>query len=413
MPTNSSKALAAAAITVAATANAVLPLVAREEITQVLQPRGTDFEMFQGLMVGLSCVAIVIGPLLLRGRRLRTVLRWGFGVTALTNALLAFTDLEWAPLLLRGVIGLAYGLALPLGQFVLSGINVSPSERVRLFTLNINLIRLALMLLPLLGSALLLLSGTVEALFWALSLISLSAFLLAPGLVPAGGRLQGLPEQPPHLPAKARLTALADALLILIGRGVYALVLILISARQPTHGGSLGMSLVFTVPFALAGLAAGTVPYRLSANRSGLLLLWLPLLMLAGVMAVPSSGPGSSLILLVALVGLIGLPLSFAPGQFIAQWPDAASRQWANVITILLMALPLALGPWLYSSLETLATGSGLGGPEPVAMARIFLLLCLPLLLVLQLLWQRAVIPNLLQRERDPDQADMAQGNKA
>ena len=135
--------------------------------------------------------------------------------------------------------------------------------------------------------------------------------------------------------------------------------------------------------------------------------------MLAGVMAVPSSGPGSSLILLVALVGLIGLPLSFAPGQFIAQWPDAASRQWANVITILLMALPLALGPWLYSSLETLATGSGLGGPEPVAMARIFLLLCLPLLLVLQLLWKRAVIPNLLQRERDPDQADMAQGNKA
>jgi len=177
-------------------------------------------------MVGLSCVAIVSGPLLLRGRRLRTVLRWGFGVTALTNALLAFTDLEWAPLLLRGVIGLAYGLALPLGQFVLSGINVSPSERVRLFTLNINLIRLALMLLPLLGSALLLLSGSVEALFWALSLISLSAFLLAPGLVPAGGRLQGLPEQPPHLPAKARLTALADALLILIGRGVYALVLI-------------------------------------------------------------------------------------------------------------------------------------------------------------------------------------------
>ena len=87
MPTNSSKALAAAAITVAATANAVLPLVAREEITQVLQPRGTDFEMFQGLMVGLSCVAIVIGPLLLRGRRLRTVLRWGFGVTTLTNAL--------------------------------------------------------------------------------------------------------------------------------------------------------------------------------------------------------------------------------------------------------------------------------------------------------------------------------------
>jgi len=413
MPTNSSKALAAAAITVAATANAVLPLVAREEITQVLQPRGTDFEMFQGLMVGLSCVAIVIGPLLLRGRRLRTVLRWGFGVTALTNALLAFTELEWEPLLLRGVIGLAYGLALPLGQFVLSGINVSPSERVRLFTLNINLIRLALMLLPLLGSALLLLSGSVEALFWALSLISLSAFLLAPGLVPAGGRLQGLPEQPPHLPAKARLTALADALLILIGRGVYALVLILISARQPTHGGSLGMSLVFTVPFALAGLTAGTVPYRLSANRSGLLLLWLPLLMLAGVMAVPSSGPGSNLILLMALVGLIGLPLSFAPGQFIAQWPDPASRQWANVITILLMALPLALGPWLYSSLETLATGSGLGRPEPVAMARIFLLLCLPLLLVLQLLWKRAVIPNLLQRERDPDQADMAQGNKA
>lgn len=413
MPSNTSKALAAAAITVAATANAVLPLVAREEITQVLHPRGTDFDTFQGLTVGLSCLAIVSGPLLLRGRRLRTVLRWGFGVTTLTNALLAVTDLEWAPLVLRGVIGLAYGLALPLGQFVLSGLNVSPNERVRLFTLNINLIRLALMLLPLLGSALLLLSGTVEALFWALSLISLGAFLVAPRLVPSGSRLQGLPQQPPHLPTTARLTALADALLILIGRGVYSLVLILISARQLTHGGSLGISLVFTLPFALAGLAAGVVPYRLRANLSGLLLLWLPLLMLAGVMAVPSSGPGSGLILLVALVGLIGLPLSFAPGQFIAQWPDPASRQWANVITILLMALPLALGPWLYSSLEALATGTGLGEPEPLAMARIFLLLCLPLLLPLQLLWQRAVIPNLLQRERSQPQPDNAQGSKA
>ena len=161
------------------------------------------------------------------------------------------------------------------GQFVLSGINVSPSERVRLFTLNINLIRLALML-PVARQCLAAPQWHFEALFWALSLISLSAFLVAPGLVPAGGRLQGLPEQPPHLPAKARLTALADALLILIGRGVYALVLILISARQLTHRGSLGMSLVFTVPFALAGLAAGTVPYRLSANRSGLLLLGCP-----------------------------------------------------------------------------------------------------------------------------------------
>lgn len=413
MPTNTSKALAAAAITVAASANAVLPLVAREEITHLLQPRGTNFDAFQGLTVFVSCVAIVSGPLLLRGRRLRTVLRWGFGVTTLTNALLAFTGLAWAPLLLRGVIGLAYGLALPLGQFVLSGLNVTPGERVRLFTLNINLIRLALMLLPLLGSALLLLSGTVVALFWALSLISLSAFLLAPGLVPAGSRLQGLPQQPPKLPAAARLTALADALLILTGRGVYALVLILISARQLTHGGSLGLSLVFTVPFTLAGLAAGVVPYRLSATRSSLLLLWLPLLTLAGVMAVPLNGPGSGLILLVALVGLIGLPLSFAPGQFIAQWPDAASRQWANVLTILLMALPLALGPWLYSNLEVMAAGSSQAGPEPMAMARAFLLVCLPLLLLLQLLWQRAVIPNLLQPERGLAQADNAQGSKA
>lgn len=141
MPTNTSKALAAAAITVAASANAVLPLVAREEITHLLQPRGTNFDTFQGLTVFVSCMAIVSGPLLLRGRRLRTVLRWGFGVTTLTNALLAFTGLAWAPLLLRGVIGLAYGLALPLGQFVLSGLNVTPGERVRLFTLNINLIR--------------------------------------------------------------------------------------------------------------------------------------------------------------------------------------------------------------------------------------------------------------------------------
>ncbi|QEY32325.1 hypothetical protein EVJ50_08930 [Synechococcus sp. RSCCF101] len=398
MPSHTSRALAAATITVAANANAVLPLVAREEITEHLRHAGAGFNAFQSTTVVLSCLTLVAGPLLLRGRRLRTVLRWGFGVMALANALLALTALEWAPLPLRGVIGLAYGLVVPLGQFVLSGLSVSPAERVRLFTLNINLIRLALVLLPLLGSLLLLVGGNAVVLFWALTLIALTACLLAPGLVPTDARLQGLPPRAPRLPPAARLTALADALLILIGRGVYALALILISARQPGHGGALSLSLVFTVPFALAGLAAGVVPRRLEATQSGLLLLWLPLLVLAGVMAVPSQGAASGLILLVALVGLIGLPLSFAPGQFIAQWPDAASRQWANVITILLMTLPLSLGPWLYSSLEGLAGGlSGPAWPEPQAMATAFLLLCLPLLLLLQRLWRRAVIPDLLR----------------
>ncbi len=70
---------------------------------------------------------------------------------------------------------------------------------------------------------------------------------------------------------------------------------------------------------------------RLAAPLSGLLGLWLPVLLCCVLLGGVTTVEGPATLLAVALVGWIGLPITFAPGQLISLWPTAGGRQVANL----------------------------------------------------------------------------------
>jgi hypothetical protein len=204
--------------------------------------------------------------------------------------------------------------------------------------------------------------------------------------------VQATPLAELPLPSLRRRMAWVDAVLIVMPQALYAVLLVWLSRAAGSEDRYLLLSLVFTIPYAAVGIFSLGLARRLPAAWSGLLGLWLPVLLCGVLLGGVSRVEGPAALLGVALVGWIGLPITFAPGQMISQWPTAAGRQVANLGVILLMTLPLSLGPSLSGVVL------GIGEPSP-RKALVLCLLSLPLLLWLQRAWQNRVIPAL----RDPD----------
>lgn len=380
-------ALLAAAVTVCVNANAILPLVGKVEMLQVMQ-RLFLYDEFLNVTVLASTLSLILAPLLLQGRSIRVLLRFGFLALAALNTILAWTEFGWHVLWIRGLIGVIYGAIIPLGQFNLGQIPVSEEERVRLFSLNIVLIRLMLVALPFVGIGLMLLFRGAAVLFAALAVISAAAALLIPPGLPATARVQATPLAELPLPRPRRSLAWVDAVLIVMPQAFYAVLLVWLSRAAGSENRYLLLSLVFTIPYAAVGIFSLGLARRLAAPLSGLLGLWLPVLLCCVLLGGVTTVEGPATLLAVALVGWIGLPITFAPGQLISLWPTAGGRQVANLGVILLMTLPLSLGPSLSGVVL------GLGEPSPTK-ALVLCLLSLPMLLWLQRAWQGRVVPTL------------------
>lgn len=220
--------------------------------------------------------------------------------------------------------------------------------------------------------------------------------------LPRVGRVQPLAPAGLWLSGRRLRTALGDALTILVGRGSYALLLVWLSHVVANFRLYQVMCLFLSLPYLFGGFVSLAIVLRLPARLSSILCFWLPLFCLSVAVCLRNLG---WIAVLLVCISLISIPMAFTPGQFVSQWSSPGNRQFANVITMALMTLPLSLGPMLYTGLVDLSAVQPLPSlwPPPATLGVLVLLVGLPVVPSIDWLWRRAMIPSLLRAGPDAD----------
>lgn len=383
-------------MTTAVTANAVLPLIAKEELIQHLPHQG-QYQLFLDA-VSVAAFPFLLGSLwLLKGLNNRLIATVGFLLLFILNMLLYVTDLSWHPLALRLLIGGVFGLTIPMGQFSLAEADLEEHERVNQFTMMLNLVAVGLTVVPFVGIFLLSASsGDPAALFLFLSVFSLILAISSYYMIPAGFRVRPIHRQALRLQPASLKTVFGDGLIIVLTRSMYALVLVLVSQRLSDYAQLQMVSLCFTLPFVFFGFVAIPWLRRLSPGRSFVLVVVLPLLCLAPLFVIDNLVLMAALLLVVAL---LSVPEAFTPGQLVSQWQQASGRQFGNILSMALLTICLSIGPALLSSINHLAVSQPILNCDTLLSSLIWFLLIVPLScgFVLRGFWQNQLIPRLLK----------------
>ena len=386
--------LLGALITIGVSANAVVPLIAQEELLKMLD----SSQRYQHFLDAVTWIALpfLIGSFsLLKGLNNRGVSTIGFAVLAFLNASLYLTNLQWHPLLFRSLIGVAFGLTIPMGQFSLAAAELTTQERVKQFTMMLNLVAAGLTIVPFIGISILWMSGgKASLLFLFLAWLSATLSLLSYLWIPWDARIQSPSLASLHVPAKEAWTIAGDSLVIVLTRSMYAFVLVWLSAAIADYSRLQAISLCFTFPFVIWGFIAIPAVTRLRPMTSYACFLVLPMVLLALSLATPEN-PGLPAALI--LIALLSIPEAFTPGQLISQWQSAAGRQFGNVLTMALMTICHSIGPRIFAFISHIGQSWPLVAGTKMANEAIwFALVPLPLsLLLLVGFWRQHLIPPL------------------
>ena len=146
--------LVGALVTITTSANAVMPLIAQQELSERLGG-SHNYQLFLEAVTLVSVPLLLTAPLLLQGCLNKRVCQVGLIIIGLLNFILYTTDLNWHPLLLRSGIGMSYGVTIPMGQFILSQAELKEDDRVTQFTMMLNLVAAGLCIVPFIAISLL------------------------------------------------------------------------------------------------------------------------------------------------------------------------------------------------------------------------------------------------------------------
>lgn len=388
--------LVGALITITTSANAVMPLIAQQELSERLGS-SHNYQLFLEAVTLVSIPFLLTAPLLLQGCLNKRVCQVGLIIIGLLNFILYTTDLNWHPLLLRCFIGIGYGVTIPMGQFILSEAKLKEDDRVTQFTMMLNLVAAGLCIVPFIAISLLWMGdGDSKYIFLFLSI---AAWIVAAGserLISNQLKIHQFNIASLKLNTRQGRTAAGDMLTIITSRSIYAMVLIWLSEIISNYDTLQVVCLFFTVPFVGWGFIAIPWVKRLKTTQSFAIFLLLPILALSIGLA---SGLSIVLPILLVIVALLSIPEAFTPGQLVSQWPTASGRQFGNLLTMTLMTVCLSTGPMVLGWVSWLAQNIPIQA-VPTEMQRSVWLLVIagPVFLIpLRLLWTKHVALELKQ----------------
>ena len=388
--------LVGALITITTSANAVMPLMAQQELSRRLGS-SHDYQLFLEAVTLVSVPFLLTAPLLLKGCLNKRVCQVGLVMIGLLNFVLYTTDLSWHPLLLRCAIGISYGITIPMGQFILSEAELKEDDRVTQFTMMLNLVAAGLCIVPFIAISLLWLgNGDSKYIFLFLSIAAWIVAVASERLVSNQLKIHAFTISSLKLNTHQRRTAAGDILTIITTRSSYALVLIWLSEIISNYDTLQLVCLFFTVPFVGWGFIAIPWVKRLTATQSFVVFLVLPILALSIGLA---SGLSMLLPILLIIVALLSIPEAFTPGQLVSQWPTASGRQFGNLLTMMLMTVCLSTGPMVLGWISWLAEELPIAElSNEVQRSSWLLILTMPFLLIpLRVLWNDSVVRQLKQ----------------
>ena len=389
-------ALVGALTTITTSANAVMPLIAQQEITEKLGGAG-EYQLFLEAVTIIAIPFLLTSPLILKGIKNKRVCQIGMILIAIVNFLLFSTDLEWNPLILRAILGVSYGITLPMGQFMMAEAEIEERDRVTQFTMMLNLIAAGLCIVPFIAISLLWAgNGDSKFIFLFLSITAAIVASMTERLISKRYKIQAYSLASIELPRQHLGVAIGDTITIMITRSIYALVLVWLSEIIHDFDTLQITSLFFTLPFVAWGFVAIPWVKKLGSRQSYLLFLVLPLLTLAVGL---TTGTASSLPILLIVVALFSIPEAFTPGQLVSQWPSLKGRQFGNLLSMMLMTICLSIGPMLLVWITWLSQHLPIQAVPPEMQRSVWLLLLAsPVYLIpLRLLWTRNVAPQLKQ----------------
>ncbi|MFL0769584.1 MAG: hypothetical protein AB8E87_09920 [Prochlorococcus sp.] len=387
-------ALLGACITTVIVANAVLPLVAHRQLSSHLG----SVDAYQAFVQSVTLVAppfFFISRILLRGISSRTVCIVGLVGIAIFNFLLFGSQLGWHPVLLRFGLGVLFGMTAPIGQSLLAEAEMRQVERVRQYTLMLNIVALGLAIIPFFGVSILWASGgDPNLLFLALAIASLCIGISCFFWISPQSRVQPIDLRCFSLPKISLITACGDMLVIVFSRTVYAFVLVWLSQLILNLERLQLLSGYFVFSRVVFGFVAIPTLRRLSPNLSWNVVFLLPVLALSVSLL---AGDQKILPILLVLVALGAIPEAFTPGQLVSQWSTASGRQFGTIVSMALMMLSLSCGPWLWDAVFNMSQSNLFHlwqlKPSPSISLMIFLLpfCCFPI----WPLWKGFMIPPL------------------
>ena len=316
-------AVVGALMTITMSSNAVMPLIAKQEISAKLGGSG-NYQLFLEALTLVSVPFLLTSPLLLNGRRNKRVCQFGFILIGLINFVLYSTDLEWHPLMLRCALGIGYGLTIPMGQFIISEADLNQKDRVTQFTMMLNLVGTGLFVIPFIAISLLWLGdGDSQFIFLFLSIIAWAIAAVSEILISEKFKIYAYNLSSIRLKAKNILTATGDIVAIIITRSIYAMVLVWLPEIIKNFDSLQIICLFFTLPRLVWGFVAIPWVKHLKANLSFASFLLLPLIALAVGL---TTGQSAALPALLIVLSLVSIPEAFTPGQLVSQWPTTSAR---------------------------------------------------------------------------------------
>jgi hypothetical protein len=387
-------AVLGALITTGVSANAVIPLVAQQEMTTMMNS-ALNYQFFLNNVTLISLPFLIGSLLLLRNKRNQQIGQIGFAVLAFLNMLLYLTNLQWHPLLLRCLIGVAFGLTIPIGQFSLAVAELNPSERVKQFTMMLNLVAAGLAIVPFIGIAILWIgNGNASLLFLFLAVLSAVLSLLSGLWIPPRERIRPPSRQSLLIPKKDFLMVIGDAAVIILTRSIYAFVLVWLSSIITNFKSLQMISLCFTMPFVVWGFLAIPLLKLLKPMISFGIFVIFPAVLLGFIISIRDL---YWLPFALVFIALLSIPEAFTPGQLISQWQTASGRQFGNILTMALMTVCLAIGPAIFELITYLSHTWPIISPNsPFNMSLWLLLLPLPIALSFIVgFWRIHLIPSL------------------
>lgn len=387
-------AVLGALITTGVSANAVIPLVAQQEMTTMMNS-ALNYQFFLNNVTLISLPFLIGSLLLLRNKRNQQIGQIGFAVLAFLNMLLYLTNLQWHPLLLRCLIGVAFGLTIPIGQFSLAVAELNPSERVKQFTMMLNLVAAGLAIVPFIGIAILWIgNGNASLLFLFLAIFSAVLSILSGLWIPPRERICPPSRQSLLLPKKDLLMVIGDAAVIILTRSIYAFVLVWLSSIISNFKSLQMISLCFTMPFVIWGFLAIPLLRLLKPMISFGIFVIFPAVLLGFIIGIRDL---YWLPFALVFIALLSIPEAFTPGQLISQWQTASGRQFGNILTMALMTVCLAIGPAIFELITYLShTWPIISPSSTLSMSLWFLLLPLPVALSFIVgFWRKYLIPSL------------------
>ena len=387
-------AVLGALITTGVSANAVIPLVAQQEMTTMMNS-ALNYQFFLNNVTLISLPFLIGSLVLLRNKRNQQIGQTGFMILAILNMLLYLTNLQWHPLLLRCLIGVVFGLTIPIGQFSLAVAELNPSERVKQFTMMLNLVAAGLAIVPFIGIAILWIgNGNASLLFLFLAVLSAVLSILSGLWIPPRERICPPSRQSLLIPKKDFLMVIGDAAVIILTRSIYAFVLVWLSSIISNFKSLQMISLCFTVPFVVWGFLAIPLLKLLKPMMSFGAFVIFPVIILGCSIGIRDL---SWLPFALVFIALLSIPEAFTPGQLISQWQTTSGRQFGNILTMALMTVCLAIGPaifelivYLSHILPIISSGS------PFNKSLWFSLVSLPIVFGLVFgFWRKYLIPSL------------------